>query len=166
MKKLLLTFTIILTFSAGKTFAQFEGTVGMGAHLKYGAKIESLGAGAHFQYYKTNNLRFAPSFTYYLPRKGKSLWEIEADAHYILPLSWAVSLYPIAGLNYGNWKYDSAKATDWGTESWTKHKVGGNLGLGLQYEIGYKVRTNFEFKYQFIKDFSQINIMAGIGFWL
>lgn len=166
MKKLFLVLATFLALSVGKASAQFEGTVGMGAHLKYGAEITSMGAGAHLHYYRTNNIRFAPSFTYYLPRKGKSLWEIEADAHFMVPLSWDISLYPIAGVNYGNWKYDAQKSTDWGDENWTKHKVGGNLGLGLQYEIGYKIRANFEFKYQFIKDFSQLNVMAGIGFWL
>ncbi len=165
MKKLLLVLVIFLGLSVSKVSAQFEGTFGMGGHLKYGAEIASMGAGAHLHYYRTNNIRLAPSFTYYLPRKGKSLWEIEADAHFIVPLSWDISLYPIAGLNYGNWEYDAQKA-DLGAEDWTKHKVGGNLGLGVQYEIGYRVRANFEFKYQFIKDFSQLTVMAGIGFWL
>ena len=166
MKKHLLFLAFFALLFVGKASAQFEGTFGMGAHLKYGAEIASMGAGAHLHYFKTNNIRLAPSFTYYLPRKGKSLWEIEADAHLIVPISWDISLYPIAGLNYGNWKYDAQKTTDIGTKDWTKHKVGANLGLGLQYEIGYRVRANFEFKYQFIKDFSQLTVMAGIGFWL
>ena len=44
--------------------------------------------------------------------------------------------------------------------------VKANLGLGLQYDFGYKTRISLEYKYQFIKDFSQSSIMAGIGFWI
>lgn len=166
MKKLLLTLAAILVLSIGKVSAQYEGTFGMGSHLKYGAEIASMGVGAHLHYYRTNNLRFAPSFTYYLPRKGKNLWEVETDAHFVIPVSWYISLYPIAGLNYGNWKYNAQKATDFDTGYWSKNRLGANAGLGLQYDFGYKVRTNFEFKYQFIKDFSQLCVMVGIGFWL
>lgn len=163
---MLLMLTAVLALSAGKASAQFEGTFGMGTHLKYGAEIASTGAGVHLHYYKTNAIRWAPSFTYYLPRKGKSLWEVEADAHYIVPLSWDISLYPIAGLNYGNWKYDAGQGGDLTWQDGRKKRMGANAGLGLQYDLGYRVRANFEFKYQFIRDFSQLTVMAGIGFWL
>lgn len=166
MRKLLLTLSAVFVLSIGKASAQYEGTFGMGVHSKYGAEIGSLAAGAHLHYYYTNNLRFAPSFTYYLPRKGKSLWEVEADAHYVIPVSWLTSFYPIAGLSYSNWQFDASKVSDIGLQDLTKHRVGANLGLGIQYDFGYKVRSSFEFKYQFIKEYSQLAIMVGVGFWL
>lgn len=166
MKKLIYLSVIFLTLSATKSYAQYEGTFGLGAHAGYGSSIKSAGAGVNLHYYYTNNIRFAPSFTYFLPRKGVNMWEADADAHYVVPVSWLFSFYPIAGLHYSNWKFDASKVSDIGAQDWTKHRIGANLGLGLQYDFGYKTRISLEYKYQFIKDFSQSSIMAGIGFWI
>ncbi len=124
-----------------------------------------MGVGAHLHYYYTNQLRFAPSFTYYLPRKGNKMWEIDADAHYMVPVSWLFSFYPVAGLNYSN-RHVTSKASDVGLQDRTTHRIGANLGAGIQYDFGYKTRISFEYKHQFIKDFSQSSFMVGIGFWI
>lgn len=146
--------------------AQFEGTFGLGVHTGYGAEINSIAGGIHAHYYHTNNIRFAPALTYFIPRKGAEMWMIDADAHYILPLSYAVSLYPTAGLHYSKWGYDATKNDGLPQQNWTKHRLGANLGLGMQYDLAYKIRLNFEFKYQLIPDYSQLVFTAGIGFWL
>lgn len=166
MKKIIyITVSILFLFSA-KSFAQYEGTVGLGAHTGYATSIKSVGAGVNLHYYRTNRTRLAPSFTYYLPRKGQSAWQIDADAHYVLPVSWLFSVYPIAGLNYSHFKLDASKSSAVGEQDWTKNRIGANLGLGLQYDFRYKARVNVEYKYQFIKDFSQSVVMVGIGFWI
>ncbi|HBB02109.1 MAG TPA: hypothetical protein DCZ19_13710 [Porphyromonadaceae bacterium] len=166
MKKAFLISVFLGLLSLLKVSAQFEGTVGMGVHAGYGAEINSPGVGLHLHYYRTNNLRLAPSFTYFLERKGTSMWMAEADAHYILPLSLTASLYPIAGIHYSNWKYRTAGTGETVATEWRKHRPGVNLGLGFQHDISYRVRANFELKYQFIKDYSQVVFMAGFGFWL
>lgn len=165
MKRITLFLLFPLLFSS-KSFAQFENTVGLGVHLGYGEKVKSVGAGIHLHYYYTNNIRFASSFTYYLPRKNMKVWEVDTDAHYVIPVSWLFSFYPIAGLNYSNRQLDASKVSDIGSQDWRKHRVGANLGLGIQYDFGYKVRSSFEIKYQFIKDYSQLAVMIGIGFWI
>ena len=48
----------------------------------------------HIHYYRTNNIRIAPSFTYFIERKGENMWMIDAmpiisflfqlQPHYIL----------------------------------------------------------------------------------
>lgn len=162
MKKYIILFVVFTTIFVTQAFAQFEGTVGLGIHAGYGSHINSLSGGVHIHYYRTNRLRFAPAFTYNLPRKGNSMWIVDADAHYIIPVSVSASLYPIAGASYSNWKYTTSATT---AENWTKHRIGANLGVGVQHDIAYRVRANFELKYQFMKDFSQIFFMGGIGFW-
>lgn len=157
---------LFLLLISAKSFAQYEGTFGMGAHTGYSTGIKQVGAGVHLHYYPSNRVRLAPAFTYFIPHKGKSTWEIDADAHYVLPVSWLFSVYPIAGLNYLNMKFDAAKYSAAGEQNWTKHRIGANLGLGIQYDFGYKVRLSVEYKYQFIRDFSQSSVMAGIGFWI
>jgi len=166
MKKVFLLLVFCSLCSLTRLSAQFEGTFGMGVHAGYGATINSPGAGVHMHYYRTNNLRLAPAFTYYLERRGESMWMAETDAHYMLPVSFSASLYPIAGIHYSNWGYDAVKAGDALAGNRTSHRLGANLGIGFQHDIGYRVRANFELKYQFIRDFSQVVFMAGFGFWL
>lgn len=145
--------------------AQFEGTWGVGVHAGYASVAEQLGAGVHLHYYRTNNLRFAPSFTRYLETKGERMWMAEADLHYILPISYAASLYPLAGIHYSNWHYDPEATYNTTGKALTHHRPGANLGIGYQHDISYRVRANLELKYQFINDYSQLLITAGFGFW-
>jgi len=170
MKKSLLLLILFSLLSLSKLSAQFEGTLGIGVHAGYGAEINSPGVGVHIHYYKTNNLRFAPSLTWFLERKGEGMWMVDGDAHYMLPLSFSTSLYPIAGVHYSNWSYsnrlyDPVQGGAPSGDEHTLHRLGANLGLGFQYDISYRVRANFEMKYQFINDHSQLLLMAGFGFW-
>lgn len=148
-----------------KMQAQFEGTVGIGLHAGYGAEINSVGGGAHIHYYYTNQVRFAPSFTYSLERKDSQMWMAEADAHYILPVTVTASLYPIGGLNYSRWTLDGTLEGETHVPAQIERRLGLNMGLGIQHDIGYRVRANYELKYQFIRDHSQMVFMAGFGFW-
>lgn len=166
MKKYALLIAVFLMFSLPNVFAQFEGTFGIGLQTGYATEINILGAGMHIHYYRTNNVRIAPSFTYFLERKGTNMWMIDADAHYIIPVSITASLYPIAGIHYSKWEFNAdAEQIDIELKSEAKHRPGVNLGLGFQHDIGYRVRANFELKYQFLKDYSQVLFMAGFGFW-
>ena len=156
---------ITLICSLPSLYAQFEGTWGAGVHAGYASAAERPGAGVHLHYYRTNNLRFAPSFTRYLERKGERMWMAEADLHYILPLSYAASLYPLAGIHYSNWHHQREAPVFLMEEEYTRHRLGTNLGIGYQHDFGYRVRANLELKYQFIKDYSQVLFTAGVGFW-
>lgn len=164
MKKGGLLLLSLFLLSAFNVSAQFEGTFGIGVHAGYGEKINSPGMGAHLHYYPTNQLRIAPSCTFFLPTGEKKMWMMDADAHYILPLSYAVSLYPVAGIHYSHWKLPLDQETE--PVAYDKeNRVGTNLGAGFQYDIRFRIRANLECKYQFIPGFSQWFIAAGFGFW-
>lgn len=166
MRKVILSLILFLTLGVSNVFSQYEGTVGLGAHAGYAKEINSLGAGVHLHYYYTNSLRFAPSYTHFVPINGRNMWEMDVDAHYIVPLSWEFSLYPIGGLSYSKWKYKPSGNDGIDNLDWSKRRAGLNLGVGFQYDFKYKARTNLEVKYQSIKGFSQLNVMVGIGFWI
>lgn len=161
MRRTIQILALFLLISIPDSFAQFEGTFGIGAHAGYGTEINGPGVGGHLHYYRTNNLRFAPSFTFFPEIKDKGMWMIDADAHYILPVSITASFYPIGGIHYSNWVFvetlEELRETD--------HRLGANLGIGFQHDIAYRVRANFELKYQFIRDYSQVLFTAGFGFW-
>lgn len=157
-------YTIIVAFfialTTPKLYAQFERTIGFGTHIGYETETATLGIGGHLHYYHTNNLRFAPSYTYFFKKKDSHAWSIDADAHYIFPVSITASLYPIAGLHYSNWNLDPEVYKEE-----HRQRLGANLGLGFQHDIAYRVRASFELKYQLVKDYSQVYLTAGFGFW-
>ncbi|ULB35335.1 MULTISPECIES: hypothetical protein [Proteiniphilum] len=165
MKKIASLLSVFLLLPLSKAAAQFDGTIGTGAHVGYGSGINSPGSGVHIHYYYANNIRFAPSFTHFLERKGESMWMIDTDAHFIIPISLSSSLYPVTGVHFSNWKHEATIKGDILTEGRSDHRIGINLGGGFQHDIGYKIRANFELKYQFIQNYSQAVFTAGIGFW-
>ncbi|MGI6573499.1 MAG: outer membrane beta-barrel protein [Fermentimonas sp.] len=168
MKRFLIRMSLSALFgllSLSNGFAQFEGTFGVGVQAGYGSNIKSVGGGMHLHYYHTNELRFAPSFTRFIERKDTDMWMVETDAHYILPVSVALSLYPIAGLSYSQWSYNETMVDQELIPARKERRLGANLGLGWQHDIAYRIRANYELKYQFIRDHSQLLFTAGFGFW-
>ncbi len=166
MRKTLFLLLFVLTLGATKAYGQYDGTLGFGVHAGYANKFNSPAAGFHLHYYHKNSLRYAPSVTFYYPRKRINVLEIDFDAHFIMPLNWEFSFYPLVGAHYSNLKYNSSTKLNDNTDTdWRKNRLGLNLGVGFQYDIAYRVRSTLELKYQVIKDYSQLNLMFGFGFW-
>ncbi len=164
-KTALLLLILLFTLASTKLKAQYEGTFGMGAHIDYASEIQRPGIGIDLQYYITNNIRVAPSLTYYMQVKEKRMWNLEGDVHYMIPTSRMFSLYPVVGVAFSEWK-NMVKSVDSSGNDIYNNRLGLNAGLGMQYDFRYKTRLNFEVKYQSIKDYSQAAISLGIGFWI
>ena len=95
------------------------------------------------------------------------MWNIDGDIHYVIPIGTQFSLYPLAGLHFSEWKNMKRSAEDSENNiNIYNQRLGLNAGLGFQYDLSYKTRATLEIKYQSIKDYSQVAIMLGIGFWL
>lgn len=166
MRKTLLLLFFVLTLGVTKTHAQYEGTIGFGAHTGYANEFKSLGAGFHIHYYHKNKLRYVPSLTFYYPRKSTHIWDVDFDAHFLMPLNWEFTFYPLLGVHYSNLKYKPlVNSGDGYVDDWRKNRLGLNLGVGFQYDLAYRLRSSLELKYQVIKDYSQVNLMLGFGFW-
>ncbi len=164
MRKSVLLIMVLFLISASKSFAQYNGTFGMGARLSYASEIQRPGIGLDIHYYLNNNVRLAPSLTYYMQVKNKSMWNIDADIHYIVPIGTEFSLYPLAGVHLSEWK-NKTQLIDINERNIYNKRLGLNAGMGFQYDFRYKARTSFEVKYQSIKDYSQVAFMVGVGFW-
>ena len=164
MNKTIILFAIFTTLFIGNASAQFRGTFGMGAHTAVGFDRHNLGGGFHIHYYWTDNLRMAPSATFFLPQNDIRTWKAEFDMHVVAPLTFSTVAYPIVGVSYTNRRFTPPTAENNG--SWTRHRIGGNFGVGVQHDIIYRVRVNFELKYHLIRDYSQVGFMVGIGFFI
>ena len=97
MKKLLLLVcAAVMSLSAS---AQ-AGDKALGAQLVFGSETNSLGFGVKGQYYFTDQIRGEASFDYFFKNQGISMWDINANVHYLFDVADKFKVYPLAGLGY------------------------------------------------------------------
>lgn len=157
MKKLFVLFSMMF-FVMSSAFAQ-KGIQATGIQLNYGTEISSIGIGLKYQYNITNEIRLEPSVNYYFENDGLDMFDINANVHYLLPMSSNVRVYPLAGLSYSKWSADAGNGWEVST-----NKLGLNLGGGAEFDINKDLMMNFEVKYQLINDFDQAVISMGIAY--
>ena len=159
MKKLLLLVcAAVMSLSAS---AQ-AGDKALGAQLVFGSETNNIGLGVKGQYYFTDQLRGEASVDYFFKNKGVSMWDINANVHYLFDVANKVKVYPLAGLGYTNWsyklEYDNvtlAKGTD--------GRLAVNLGGGAEYELTKDLSVNAELKYQIISNYNQLVLGVGVA---
>ena len=160
MKKLLLLVcAAVMSLSAS---AQ-AGDKALGAQLVFGSETNSIGVGVKGQYYFTDQIRGEGSFDYFLKNKGISMWDINANVHYLFDVADKFKVYPLAGLGYTNWsyklEYDNvtlAKGTD--------GRLAVNLGGGAEDELTKDLSVNAELKYQIISHYNQLVLGVGVAY--
>ena len=160
MKKLLLLVcAAVMSLSAS---AQ-AGDKAVGAQLVFGSETNSIGLGVKGQYYFTDQLRGEASVDYFFKNKGVSMWDINANVHYLFDVADKFKVYPLAGLGYTNWsyklEYDNvtlAKGTD--------GRLAVNLGGGAEYELTKDLSVNAELKYQIISHYNQLVLGVGVAY--
>jgi len=171
MKKVFLLCALLFT-TFFSVFAQKD-EKSIGLNLGYGTEIKSLGIGAKFNYNITDPIQLSPSFNYFLKKDGLSMWELNADVHYLFPITEKLKVYPLAGLTLTGWKmsgdgFDDSDIPDWmkeymddddydmdgGSSSTTKFGI--NLGGGVSYDITNTISIGAELKYSLVSDFDQV----------
>ena len=161
MKKLLLLVcAAVMSLSAS---AQ-AGDKALGAQLVFGSETNNIGLGVKGQYYFTDQLRGEASVDYFFKNKGVSMWDINANVHYLFDVADKFKVYPLAGLGYTNWsyklEYDNvtlAKGTD--------GRLAINLGGGVEYELTKDLSVNAELKYQIVSNnYSQLALGVGVAY--
>lgn len=184
MKKLLLTLACAMTSLFASAQAK---TAAVGLNLNYGTEIESLGLGVKGSYCFTDHIRGEASFNYFFPKDHFTMWEINANAHYLFNIGDKFKVYPLVGLTYvhGHWsnKYSVGGGGDFGDGDWgwgapmrkangevnvsescNTGKFGVNLGGGAQYDLTDNLMLNFEVKYSLVSDLDQCVISLGAAY--
>lgn len=143
----------------------------MGLGLNYGTEVECIGLGMKYQYNLTREIRFEPSLDYFFKNDGASMFDINANVHYLVPVASTATFYPLAGFTYTNWIFDvydidinhgNILVNDGG--SINKGKFGVNLGAGIEFAMRNNWKMNFELKYQLISDFGQAVFNIGVAY--
>ena len=161
MKKLLLLVcAAVMSLSAS---AQ-AGDKALGAQLVFGSETNSLGFGVKGQYYFTDQIRGEASFDYFLKNKGISMWDINANVHYLFDVANKVKVYPLAGLGYTNWSYKYEYPGHSVIEG-SDGRLAINLGGGAEYELTKDLSVNAELKYQIVSNnYSQLVLGVGVAY--
>lgn len=112
-----------------------------------------------YRYSLTDEVRFAPSLTYFAKNDGLSAWAFDVNAHYIFQVDEMFGFYPLAGLDLSFWRFD-------GFDGFHKTltRFGANFGVGGEVYATDQLTVGMEFKYNLIKDFSQPILAVRIGY--
>ena len=160
MKKLLLLVcAAVMSLSAS---AQ-AGDKALGAQLVFGSETNSIGLGVKGQYYFTDKLRGEASVDYFFKNKGVSMWDINANVHYLFNVANKVKVYPLAGLGYTNWSY-KYEFEGLPVVEGTDGRLAVNLGGGAEYELTKNLSVNAELKYQIISNYNQLVLGVGVAY--
>ena len=160
MKKLfLLVCATVMSLSAS---AQ-AGDKALGAQLLFGSKTNNIGLGVKGQYYFTDQIRGEASFDYFLKNQGVSMWDINANVHYLFDVADKFKVYPVAGLGYTNWSYKYEYAGHTIAEG-SDGRIAINLGGGAEYELTKDLSVNAELKYQIISNYNQLLLGVGVAY--
>ena len=140
------------------------GDKAVGAQLVFGSETNSIGVGVKGQYYFTDQIRGEASFDYFLKNKGISMWDINANVHYLFDVANKVKVYPLAGLGYTNWSYKYEYPGHSVIEG-SDGRLAINLGGGAEYELTKDLSVNAEMKYQIVSNnYSQLVLGVGVAY--
>ena len=140
------------------------GDKAVGAQLVFGSETNSIGFGVKGQYYFTDQIRGEGSFDYFLKNKGISMWDINANVHYLFDVANKIKVYPLAGLGYTNWSYKYEYPGHSVIEG-SDGRLAINLGGGAEYELTKDLRVNAELKYQIVSNnYSQLVLGVGVAY--
>ena len=139
------------------------GDKALGAQLLFGSKTNNIGLGVKGQYYFTDQIRGEASFDYFLKNQGISMWDINANVHYLFDVADKFKVYPVAGLGYTNWSYKYELAGHTILEG-SDGRIAVNLGGGAEYELTKDLSVNAELKYQIISNYNQLLLGVGVAY--
>lgn len=189
MKKVIIALCMLLS-GAMASFAQ-EGQMAAGINLGVAPVIETggptnFGLGAKFQYNITDPIRVEADLEYWFKAKEMSVFDVYANVHYLIPIVDKLKLYPMAGIGYANIHMSTPKIEipdipnipgipgldlddilgelDDVDTSANASRFLFNIGIGAEYELTDNLTANFEFYYQYMKDFNRLPIKLGIAY--
>ena len=111
----------------------------------------------------TSQIRGEASVDYFFKNKGVSMWDINANVHYLFDVADKFKVYPLAGLGYTNWSY-KYEFPGLPVVEGSDGRLAVNLGGGAEYELTKDLSVNAELKYQIISHYNQLVLGVGVAY--
>lgn len=115
-----------------------------------------------YRYCLTDEIRFAPSLTYFVEDESLSAWAIDVNAHYLFRATEMFGFYPLVGLDLSFWRLGDIDGGHSLHETFTR--FGANFGVGGEVYASDRLTVGLEFKYNLIKDFNQPILAVRVGY--
>lgn len=135
-------------------FAQTQrGHSSVGFNVGYGFESENATLGVDYRYCITDEVRIAPSLTYFVKADDLSAVAIDLNAHYVIKLSDVFGFYPLAGVDLAFWKRKGRTT-----------RLGVNVGIGGEIYATEQLSLGLEVKYNIVKDIDQALLALRVGY--
>lgn len=177
MKKLVLLAACLVGF-ATFGFAQGgnlkskgeKGVSSVGGIVGYAIDNKTVAVGVDYRYNIKDRIRLAPSILYAIKNENKSMWMVNADAHYLARITDKMTIYPIGGLGLSVWNFDyETFQSEMSTvkESETKIRLGLNLGFGGEMRVTKDIIVGAEFRYNLTTEraYDQAMILGRVAYY-
>lgn len=176
MKRLLWMALLIVCAAVAKS--QDFGTYAIGVNGCYGVNSDykHFSVGLKVQGFIGDHWRADISGTYMPKAHNVSMWDLNANMHYVFALGKKVGLYPLAGITFLHAKLhgindipedyshliDLSGIDGYGDDD--EARIGVNAGIGAEYYITLALKVNAEIKYQYAKDFDRPVFSIGLSY--
>jgi len=157
---------IALTMSL-PVFSQEKGDMAVGGNFvfagnRYGGSMYThMGVSAKARYNILDAIRAEGELTLFLPKYSRTSVDLSVNAHYLVPLADAVTVYPLAGLGIYNSFYNGKSI---GYSNY--NNVCFNLGGGIDFHITDQLYFNIETKIKIVDQYTyygSVNLLVSAG---
>lgn len=181
IKKICLTFLFI--FSAYFCSSQKEKVLSAGISSGYGfgEELNNFATTLKLNYYLFQDIRIAPSFSFYLNKNNTTMNVFSFNFNYLFPYlisdffpvmqSKSMTFYPIAGFCIASIKSRRACSTCSEGFSYTSnysYRFGFDFGVGIDYDLPIllpvfeDMAANFEIQLQMLENYVRPQLMVGL----
>ena len=167
MKKFLFILVAMFAMSTA-SFAQ-QGVTSFGVQGAYDDLFGQFGVGAKLQYGFVDQFRGEVGADFFFKKDGVSMFDINGNFHFVVPVVEKFNVYPLAGVNISFASLDDtivAVAAIGGVDlANSKTRIGVNLGGGVEFFVSDKVKLVGEAKY-IVSDngWSRFGANVGVAF--
>ncbi len=126
--------------------------MGVAATYNFATEYQQHGIGAKLCLDLFRNIRLEPEIIYFAQSQDATTLQLNANVHYVMPMTSRLFLYPYAGVSYSHWGYVGPDRSRWGM----------NLGGGAELTLGQRWSVIGEFRFMFVKQETQAIVTFGL----
>lgn len=126
--------------------------MGIAGTYNFATEYQQHGVGAKLCLDVYGPWRLEPEIIYFAQYMDVTTLQLNANVHYVMPMTSRLFLYPFAGVSYSHWGYVGPDHSRWGV----------NLGGGAELALGRQWSVIGEFRFMLVKQETQAIPTLGI----
>ena len=143
---------VVLLFLVAALRLNARPPMGIAATYNFATEYQQHGIGAKLCLDIYGPWRLEPEIIYFAQNKDVTTLQLNANVHYVMPMTSRIYLYPFAGISYSHWGYVGPDKSRWGA----------NLGGGAEFYLGRGWSLIGEYRFMLVKQETQAIPTFGI----